>query len=367
MTVAQLLDACRARIPYPVMLAILRVCGLPLSNGWKKTIDVILGSYASNPEFQDNFDDLKRHYYEHLLVGEKSVKLFNVGRSRVSEIANLMDRHRIGQTGFHDTYPFPLNEETLAQMDSEPHLMEVLRDHVQNNISLIFCSKRFFLERKEIDVNELTDEAKQELQAYDEIFGIKRYNRQFFDVITLWPQKGIIEVRVDIGTGLGLNTKEQAKAFSSNISVFLELLSLIENQPKEANLFKDGMNFFPLIGSLYHSEEGRVVELGFTTDAGSTKLEKMRKSYADLREEAYHKAGKEAVDHITLFRVSIIWDIACENDATVHPELSLPGHVKNLSDSTQLLSHAIVRKCSSTNDYLLIFGKILQYLHGSDQ
>jgi hypothetical protein len=295
MTVAQLLDASKARIPYPVMRAILQMCGIPASHGWQKTIEVLLGSYATNAGYRDNFDDLKKYYCEHLLVGEKSVKLFNIERSKVSEIAALMNRHKIERTGFHTTYPFPLNEDNLAKMDNEPHLMEIQADEVQNNISLIFCSKRFFLEQKEIDVNkltELTDEAKQELQGYDEIFGIKRYIRQFFDVITLWPQKGIIEVRVDIGTGLGMNTTEQVKAFSSNISTFLELLSLVKKQPKEIDLFRDGINFFPLIGSLYHSKEGRVVELGFTTDAGSTKLEKMRKSHVDLREEAYHKAGK---------------------------------------------------------------------------
>jgi hypothetical protein len=368
MTIAQLLDASRKRIPFPVMTAMLRICGLPSSQGWQRMIEVLLVSYASNKEYRDNFDALKKLYYEHLLVGEKSVKIFHVEKSRIDEIITLLNQHPIERVGFHDTYPFPLNDEKLAKMDNEPHLIEVRADQEQGNVSLIFCSKRFFSERKEIDIDELTNETRHELQVYDEIFGIKKYTRQFFDVITFWPEKEMVEIRVDMGVGRGLNTKERGRAFSSNIKTLLELLSLIEEQPKDTDLFKNGISLFPAISALYHSNEGKVVEIGFTTNAGSTKAERMRKkSSIDLRQEIYHKAGKEAVKHITLYRLGILWTIPRKNDTTVHPGLFLPGHVSDLSNPTQSQLHAIVRQCSSTNDYLLIFEKLLQYLNASNQ
>jgi hypothetical protein len=51
------------------------------------------------------------------------------------------------------------------------------------------------------------------------------------------------------------------------------------------------VNLFPLIDTLYRSNEGRVVELGFGTTTASLKHERMRRTQTCLRKETYHKGG----------------------------------------------------------------------------
>jgi hypothetical protein len=147
---------------------------------------------------------------------------------------------------------------------------------------------------------------------------------------------------------------------------FLQIIDALNLQINNAleidSILAEPVNLFPTISNLYESDEGRVCELVFTTDGGSIKHEKMRIRNVDLRVEAYHEAGKKAVDHITPYRLAIRWNFVDSNKVKTEPELLLPGNVRSLSVN-QRLEEAIIEKCSSKEDYDFVFGKIITYLN----
>jgi hypothetical protein len=190
-----------------------------------------------------------------------------------------------------------------------------------------------------------------------EIIGIKRHLRQAYDVIILREQ-GIIEIRIDNPSEMSSDDRHRA---------FLQTTDSLNYQSKTFSEFdsilSEPINFFPAIKNLYDSSEGRVCELMFETDGASIKHEKMRRRDIDLRSEAYHKAGKDAVDHITPCRLGIRWNFIDSNSVETEPELLLPGNIRNLGSSNQRLEEAIIERCSSTENYNFVFDKLISYLN----
>ncbi|NJN92426.1 MAG: hypothetical protein HC878_20050 [Leptolyngbyaceae cyanobacterium SL_5_14] len=242
------------------------------------------------------------------------------------------------------------------EIDSLPKLVEIRS--LDTSLAMIFCTKRFFTERTEIDPEGLNTEARKALDDYDELVGIKRYTRQFFDEVILWKNQDFVEVRIDIANGMP--SQERSQAF---IQVIKQFNAVARQKLNIETALKENINFFPLIDRLYESDEGKVGELAFTTDEGSIKFEKMRRGEVDLRDETYHRAGRKAVDHITPYRLAILWKFSLSEDLETQPELLLPGQARILSNSTQKLDEVIIRKCSGLEDYNFVLEKIVFYLN----
>jgi hypothetical protein len=362
MLVYQLLDSSRNRIPWSTMRAIFKMCNLPMGRGWEDTIKKLTDENNVRDEFEDSFAQLKEYYCNHLLIGEKAIKLFEVNRRQIDRLIDSLVSHEIEKTVFHETYPFPLGDESLREIDSSTKLVDIRNSDC--SLAVVFCTKRFFTERTEIDTTSFSEEAKKDLDGYDELVGIKRYTRQFFDAVVLWKDKELIEVRVDIANGI--IHQEINRAFVQTIHQFNDLSR--QSSGIESILKENGnVNFFPLISRLYESGEGKVGELAFTTDEGSSKFEKMRRGGVDLRNEIYHKAGSQAVDHITPYRLAILWKFLISEDLETHPELFLPGQARVLSNLNPILNEVFVRKCSGLEDYKFVFEKIITCLHARGQ
>ncbi len=355
MITAQILEGFRKRISWSTMRVILKMCDLPIGHGWKKTINKLTDEDTVQDDIDGKIEQLKKCYDNHLLVSDKAIKFYPLERDKINELIASFKNHKPDLTLFHETYPFPLSDERLNKVDSSQKLVEI-RD-TDDSLAVIFCTKRLFIERAEIDIEKLKEETKKDLIDYDKIIGVKEYYRQFFDVVLLSKEKNIIEVRVDI-TG-DISGKERSKAFLQMINKFNTLsknISGIET-PLEENT-----NFFPLVDRLYESDEGKVCELAFITDEGSTKSEKMRKGSVDLRTETYHYAGKQAVNHITSYRLGILWNFNISDGLNTKPELLLPGTAQILSNKTQYLGEVCIKNCSGLKDYNFVLDKILTYL-----
>ncbi len=357
MIVSQLLESSRKRVPWPTMRAIFKMCELPYGRGWEDTIKKLSEESIKNSNLASNFNMLTKYYSDHLLTGEKALKLFTIDREQIDKVIEKIKDYEVPVDVFHETYPFPLPDEKLAEIDSLPKLVEV--DNSESQLSIIFCTKRFFTERTEINTEDLSNEAKVSLGIYDELVGIRRYDHQFFDAVVLWKDKNLVEIRIDVSQG-GMPSQERIKAFSEIIDKFN---FLVKNETGINEILKNNINFFPLIDRLYESNEGKVGELAFTTDEGSIKSEKMRRGKVDLRNELYHKAGRQAVDHITAYRLAILWGFQLSDDVETQPELLLPGQSHILSRSIQNLDEVIITKCSGLQDYNFVFEKIIKYLY----
>jgi hypothetical protein len=358
MIVTQLLESCRKRVPFTVMKAILKLCDLSGGHGWEDTIKKLAPESKFDVQLTSNFNKLDSHYKEHLLVGEKALQLFRVDREKIDKMITFLKNNEIKKNVFHETYPYLLPEEKLKTTKPLPELVEIIDS--DNYLSLVFCSKRLFSEKTEIDPESLNDEAKKHLSGYDELFGIRRYERQSFDIVVLWKAREIVEVRIDIVQGIPSQEREQA--FVATINGFHKLAT---NNSDVKVLNTNNINLFPLISHLYDSQEGKVGELAFTTDEGSIKLEKMRRGKVDLRDEIYHKAGRQAVPHITPYKLAILWEFPLAADIKTNPELLLPALSHTLNSSNPILKEAIVTKCSCLKDYGFVFEKNISYLYTS--
>lgn len=349
MLIAQILKAFSQRISWSTMRVILKMCDLPVGRGWEQTIDKL------TDEDSDKIEQLKNCYENHLLVSDKALKIYQLERKKIDKLIATLKKHKPSATLFNETYPFPLSDERLKEIDFSQKLVEI-RD-TDDSLLVIFCTKRLFTERSQINPQHLNEETRKDLIEYDKIIGVKEHYRQFYDVVVLSKKQNTIEVRIDI-TG-NLSSEDKSKAFFQTINQFntlSEKIALIKTPLQES------INFFSLIDSLYESDEGKVVELAFITDEGSTKSEKMRKGSVDLRTETYHHAGKQAVDHITSYRLAISWDIQVSQGINSQPELLLPGRAQILSSQIQYLDEVCILNCSSLNDYHFVVEKIFTYL-----
>ncbi|MEO1432601.1 MAG: hypothetical protein AAFV71_26715 [Cyanobacteria bacterium J06633_8] len=355
MLTAQILEAFSQRISWSTMRVILKICDLPVGRGWEQTITKLTDEESVRNDISDKIEQLNNCYENHLLVNDKALKIYPLERKKIDKLIAVFKKYKPTDTVFHQTYPFPLSDDNLKEIDFSQKLVEI-RD-TEDNLSVIFCTKRLFIERSQINTEELNEDTRKDLVDYDKIIGIKEHYRQFFDVVVLSKKRNTIEVRVDITGALSLEDK--SKAFFQTINQFN---TLSEQKARIKTPLQEGINFFPLIDNLYESDEGKVVELAFITDEGSTKSEKMRKGSVDLRTETYHHAGKQAVHHITSYRLAILWNIKISGGLYTKPEILLPGNAQILSNQTQSLDEVCILNCSSLDDYEFVVEKIFTYL-----
>jgi hypothetical protein len=77
MSIEFILNSFRDRISWPTMSAILKACGLPISQGWTKSISKLLEYEKENKstsDFIDSLEKLETLYKEYSVVGNKSVR-----------------------------------------------------------------------------------------------------------------------------------------------------------------------------------------------------------------------------------------------------------------------------------------------------
>lgn len=271
----------------------------------------------------------------------------------------MLSSNDIGKSDFLDAYPFPLPEDKLKNTKSKTSLVKLVDS--SESLSLIFCSSRYIRAKVKIDPNDFSPEAKRELNNYDELYGIKNCFHQFFDVVVLWKNKPLIEVRVDVTHEIF--SQDRKKYALEVMGKFNKLAEKLLGIP---SILKSPLNFFPLIKKLYDAkDEGKVGEIAFTTDEGSIKIEKMRVGMVDLRNETYHKAGKAAVDDICPYRLAILWESPISESLNIknHLELFLQGNCRSLSSKKPVLEDVIIRKCSFSEEYKFAFERINKYLH----
>jgi hypothetical protein len=358
MTVSQLLDGAYKRVPWTIMRPLLKTCELPTGRGWEDSKDK-LQKISTEAKYVDSFLQLKSLYCDHTLVGEKVVKFFRPGELRVNNLANLLSSYKVKLSDYDLIYPFPLSDEKLRSLNSTPQLVEI-KDSSENLV-LVFCSSRSTILRTKIHPSSFESEARRSLEEYEEIVGTKKINHQFFDSIILWKNKNLVEVRVDFL--FDILPCEREIAFIETIKSF----NLLAKSLTGVDTFlRECINFFPLIKILYESSEGKVGDIAFTTDEGSTKFEKMRRGAIDLRHETYHQAGRSAVDQIHPYRLGVLWDFEISEGIKSSPELLLAAQSRTLSAQTQVLNEVIIRKCCCLTDYQFVLDKIIDYLDSRD-
>lgn len=358
MSFQRLIEGLRHRVPWTVMQAILKHHGLKKGQGWDGTVKKLEKTFENRDieERQNFFEILSNIYNEHLIAGEKSVRFFHETQEKIKQIINIFESYDIPDSLFKKNYPYLLDDNDLKNVESNVYLVNTLK--LEETVLLFFCSKRHSSERIEINPNEV----KSELGEFSEVFGIKEYDKQCFDIVVLDPLLSRIEIRLDIGSNVSFD--ERQVAFNQIQSQFKNLVT--EFMTDEYQLEKP-INLFPVIDKLYRSKEGRICELAFTTETASIKHEKMRRRHECLRAEAYHQGGSAAVDgNIAAYKIAATWEYQVYPTLQTQPELFLPGHSRMLSQTNTTLDNAIITNCAGINDYNFVIEKLNSFLEQNE-
>ena len=363
MDINQTVEAFKQRGSWTKTKEIFQICDLPTGRGWDGTIKKLL-------EEKENDDDkelitkinlLNKLYNDFLLIDNKAVRLYSVKRETIDEWIDVFKSYQIEDNVFKKTYPYPVKVKQLQEADLLPHIVEIV--DTQESLYIAFCTKRTSVEREEIRSHKLEEELR---EKYNKVVGVKEVYRQYFDFILLYKQKNRVEMRIDMTTGSSnskdLPSKEIDKAFYEILNSFNKTVKKITKTEK---ILFQSINVFQIIDRLYHSDEGKIVELDFATDEGSIKHAKMRRDSIDLRKELFHAGGIGNVSHINSYRLLISWDYHLSSNLKNTLELLLPGSVRELSQQQPYLGHFYVKNCICIQEYNFIIDKVLSYLRKS--
>lgn len=336
-----------ARIPWHVLIKILKNKNIPTAMGKFATKEAIDAYCARNRENSINFKSLKIDLRNYIQTGDKVIRVLRMPQQLIDSLQISVSQLEIQPNIYSNAYPYLIDNSILEGM-SWDGLTLSNKSATENSYFLTYSSRRKLKEKVSIKDQLLQFDLNRFLDEYDEVYGYKSNVIQLNDIIHFDFESKIIEIRID-------NSKKLIKS-ELNLS-----LAVIENLLRrnfgitEFNYY----NFYNVINSIYNnSNEGRIVEYGFMTDTESFKEENYRnKKNVDLRTEDYHVGGKANITAMTPFKLSVRWKKS--NFYEHEYELELPGSRRLIFELDPLLQDAIIHKCINELDLKNIVRKLI--------
>ncbi len=347
------IELIRTRIPFPLMQEHCALEGLPTAQGWDKLQGKLEEeSRTSKKRAAEISRSLFGIYKKTIPLGERAMKLYKIEANAVAPMRKYMSALVPEESPFAKTYPLPLSEAALKEVESGLHLCEVTSG--DGYVALVFCGKRLVEERIDRTRDEISEEAIERFgwDEYDEFVFIKRHYVQSYEVVRLDTVKGLVDIRIE--QHIGIDTGTSLHQLQSKVNELLAAKFGANYQ------LVSSVNLFPAIKKLYEAtKEGVVAELGFTVDTGSAKHEKMR-NRQDLRKELFHTGGKKAVGGvITPYRIAVRW---IESDQRVPEEALLPGSIRQLGSGVPFLDHAVLSGAVTEARMQVLADRIIKHL-----
>lgn len=339
----------RDRMPWSVGQKILAELDLGRGQGWDKTVTKLDELDLTEKQFAELSQSLR----EHLLCGEKSVRIYDVKEDISLTAIAQAHSWEIEETDFSKRYPILLSEEELFDKSLDPVLTAV--EDNDEFLSVIFSSVRIITIRETITHDsEYADDLEKIFGRFDQVIGLKNRRVHAVDVVSISKSGGQADVRIDCPYGM---TSEAADI--AHVVIREAINKLIG-----FDFLVEPVNLFPLLDKMYFDQaEGKVVELAFGTTTASIKHEKMRRKGLSLREEAYHIGGKENLGTpIEPFRLSLIWERQIGDRRVSSPELNLHTSARIANMEAPHMHSAVVRKCMGADDFDFVMSRIRAHL-----
>lgn len=322
---------------------ILQANGISTSHGWDST----LTKFETSGQ-QIDLGSLEDALVEHLLCGEKYTKLYAVDPALRKAIQSKLVGAEISDAPAAKSYPYLMPEEELAKGTGDMAVVRV--ESNEDGVGLLLSSVFWVKTREEIAFNEFDDPAGMKAR-FEEIIGLKRQPVQMFHVIWMPHDRDFLEVRVDFPRG----TPE------ADVHGIHSVLRSTVNDWSIVKLDKP-VNLFPAVRPFYEdATEGTVTQMTFQTTTGGIKDEKMprRRVNADQRTEAYHVAGKGAVEAIAIYRITVEWGFH-EDAVTYMPSLilSASGPAGDGAGGSPIISGAQINNCVRVTDYEFVIDRL---------
>lgn len=302
MEISSILQALKDRAQWTEARKIIVRAGLKASKGWPRTI----GRYAGADVMKESADALASGLAEHLLVGDKALRLYRLPSENLAELREFAVGQEVPETAFSLAYPCKIPDASVV--GNEESVLCAKYDD-DDGVFLVYSGIRKFEVKEKLDLTTLGDSLPAELSGFSAVYGSKIIERQLFDVLWIPRAGNLVFSIVDSPKGMPPEFLSAA-----HLKIRKVLMDGIGYYPHPVDLFD-------AIQAAYDSKWGTVVELGFLTDTGSVKYEHMK--LACLREEPFHIGGKDAVDGVIHpFSILIRWQ---EKDGTLEwePEFTL--------------------------------------------
>lgn len=333
----------RHRMSWTNAKKILNANGISTSHGWDGTLKKVADS-----GIQVEFGDLEDALVEHLLCGEKYTKLYPVPAAKRDAIQQKIASMPIDEGAAYKAYPHLMNDEDLNKGTGEMSVVQV--ESNEDGVGVILSSVFWVKKREEILFDDFED-PKAMKDRYDEVVGLIRQPMQLFHVIWMPHHRDFLEIRVDHPRGVA----------EADVHGMHSILKNMVNEWQTVHIDKP-VNLFPAVRPFYEdSTEGTVTQMTFQTTTGAIKDEKMprRRKDADQRTEAYHVAGKSAVDAIAIYRITVEWYFS-EDQVFYLPSISLSasGPAGKGENGSPIISGALINNCVRASDYEFVIDRL---------
>jgi len=303
MDITGILGGLRARAPWPEARRMIAMADLQPAQGWDRTI----ARYRGEDVDSEKGDELSSSLVEHVLAGEKAIRLYRMGKSQRDALRAHARSLEVPATPFSAAFPEQVAQTGAGPLQGDGSLCAVYDDH--DGVFLVYSSIREFEIREKVELDELEDDVREALGTFSRLVGVKVVRSQVFDVLWIPPHGDAVYAAVDSPKGMPADFISVGHAKLRKV-----VRDGIGENPEPENLFS-------VVSAIYNSNWGIVKSLGFLTDTGSVKYEKMRLDC--LRAEPFHIGGKDAVDGIIHpFSITVQWD-STSGDHTWSPEIEL--------------------------------------------
>jgi len=358
-----LLSSFGERVPYPIYLELNKEHSISKKlsklkiDGEKKTYTdklKALDKVKNEAVFVDVFQAMAETYQENISYGSKYIQYFHFTGSAFDEILEFAQSQQLGTNALCHLFPYMADLIKLSEINvNEIHLVKKV-DH-DNTLMLFYTRVVDFIERVSIDPNQIQNEVLK--GTYTEFYGVKRYLKQFVDVVVINKKNKTIEIRIDYFKGT--SDSQAQKHFSD----FFSALKRNMNLSLKGKFDRSKLNIHPVIQKINSDLTGRLVEICFSTKEGSNIKIRKRRADVDIRDEAYHRAGSEAVsNNLDIYRIGSVW----KNEKEKELELLIPGSSSLVHTTTKEISEAIITNCRGASDFNFVNNKIFHFLSNNE-
>lgn len=354
-----LLDSFGKRVPYQIYTDINRRFDISkkLSKykiyGNRKTyIDKLKAlSEIKEEDFSPIFEAINDAYRENIEYGSKYIQYFSLPESAFLTFLEFANNQELDIDNLSKFYPYMVdNEELKNNQINKIHLAKKMDN--EDSLILIYTRVVDFYKREQIDPQNFISSIRDE--NFTEIYGVKRQLKQFVDIVYLNKKNNTVEIRIDYFKNT--SDRQVQKQFSDFFAAFNAKLS---NSVGRDFFSRKELNIHPIIKKINNDYTGRLVEICFSTKEGSNIRIKKRRAEMDIRKEAYHKAGSEAVlNNLDIFRIGIVW--ANENDFEL--EVLIPGSSGLVHTNFKKINEVIITNCKGISDFNFVYNKISSFL-----
>lgn len=333
----------RHRMSWTNAKKILNANGVSTSHGWDQTL-----SKVADSAIKVEIGKLEDALVEHILCGEKYTKLYPIKASKRDEIQSKISAIQVSTGSAYKSYPHLMPDADLNVGTGDMEVVQV--ESNEDGVGVILSSVFWIRKREEILFNDFENPEEMK-KRYDEVVGLVREPMQLFHVIWMPHHRDFLEIRVDHPKGV---TEADVHGMHSILRTMVNKWDVVT--------LDSPVNLFPAVQPFYDdATEGTVTQMTFQTTTGGIKDEKMprRRKDADQRTEAYHVAGKSAVEAIAIYRITVEWSFS-EDKVLYLPSVSLAasGPSGRGENGSPIISGALINNCVRATDYEFVIERL---------